>query len=103
MNLADAALIQIPGTGTGSPREAAGEYLQLVRGATTISRSPGHPDREEQQCRNPVRVSAMGVRREKAALCSGRKAHPAIRSSRKQPEQVWRRRMSEGLRLGLRR
>ena len=29
MNPADAALIQIPGTGTGSPREAAGERLHF--------------------------------------------------------------------------
>ena len=33
-----------------------------------------------------------GVRRDKAALSSGCKSHPAIRSSRKQPEQAWRRR-----------
>ena len=32
-------------------------------------------------------MAASGVRREKAALSSGRKAHPAIRSSRKQSEQ----------------
>src|SRR5262249_29682781 len=36
--------------------------------------------------------TAMGVRREKAALSSGCKAHPANRSSRKQPEQSWRQR-----------
>jgi hypothetical protein len=36
--------------------------------------------------------SAVGVRRDKAALSSGCKPHPAIRSSRKQPEQAWRRR-----------
>ena len=35
---------------------------------------------------------ASGVRRDKAALSSGCEAHPAIRSSRKQPEQAWRRR-----------
>ena len=35
-------------------------------------------------------VSVMGVRRDKAALSSGCKAHPAIRSSRKQSEQSWR-------------
>jgi hypothetical protein len=34
--------------------------------------------------------SAYGVRREKAALSSGCKPHPAKRSSRKQPEQLWR-------------
>ena len=34
--------------------------------------------------------SATGVRREKAALSSGCKAHPAIRSRRKQSEQSWR-------------
>jgi hypothetical protein len=38
------------------------------------------------------RESALGVRRDKAALSSGCKPHPAIRSSRKQPEQAWRRR-----------
>src|SRR5215472_6422585 len=37
----------------------------------------------------------MGVRRDKAALFSGCKPHPAIRSSRKQPEQAWGRRMYE--------
>jgi hypothetical protein len=36
------------------------------------------------------RMSQMGVRRAKAALSSGCKAHPAIRSSRKQSEQSWR-------------
>jgi hypothetical protein len=35
-------------------------------------------------------MTAYGVRREKAALSSGCKAHPAIRSSRKQSEQSWR-------------
>ena len=35
-------------------------------------------------------VAAFGVRRAKAALSSGCKAHPAIRSSRKQSEQSWR-------------
>src|SRR6516165_685500 len=35
-------------------------------------------------------MTAFGVRREKAALSSGCKAHPAIRSSRKQSEQSWR-------------
>ena len=36
------------------------------------------------------RTAAIGVRRAKAALSSGCKAHPAIRSSRKQSEQSWR-------------
>jgi hypothetical protein len=40
----------------------------------------------------PHRKAGMGVRRDKAALSSGCEAHPAIRSSRKQPEQAWRRR-----------
>src|ERR1700745_3338997 len=35
-------------------------------------------------------MTAQGVRRDKAALSSGCKAHPAIRSSRKQSEQSWR-------------
>ena len=35
-------------------------------------------------------MTEMGVRRDKAALSSGCKPHPAIRSSRKQPEQAWR-------------
>jgi hypothetical protein len=39
-----------------------------------------------------VERSGLGVRREKAALSSGCKPHLAIRSSRKQPEQAWRRR-----------
>jgi hypothetical protein len=42
------------------------------------------------RCRNSVRMSAMGVRRDKAALSSGCKPHPAIRSRRKQSEQAWR-------------
>jgi hypothetical protein len=36
------------------------------------------------------RMAEIGVRREKAALSGGCKAHPAFRSSRKQPEQSWR-------------
>ena len=35
-------------------------------------------------------MTGMGVRRDKAALSSGCKPHPAIRSSRKQSEQSWR-------------
>jgi hypothetical protein len=35
-------------------------------------------------------MSDLGVRRAKAALSSGCKSHPAKRSSRKQPEQLWR-------------
>src|SRR5215475_6977904 len=35
-------------------------------------------------------ASGFHVRREKAALSSGCKPHPAIRSSRKQSEQSWR-------------
>jgi len=35
-------------------------------------------------------TTASGVRRAKAALSSGCKPHPAIRSSRKQSEQSWR-------------
>jgi hypothetical protein len=35
-------------------------------------------------------MAAFHVRRDKAALSSGCKAHPAIRSIRKQPEQAWR-------------
>ena len=41
-------------------------------------------------CQRRLR-SAIGVRRDKVALSSGCKPHPAIRSSRKQPEQAWRR------------
>jgi len=35
-------------------------------------------------------MSAIGVRRDKAAFSSGCKSHPATRSSRKHPEQLWR-------------
>ena len=42
--------------------------------------------------RSDSRAAVVGVRRDKAALSSGCEAHPAIRSSRKQPEQAWRRR-----------
>jgi hypothetical protein len=38
----------------------------------------------------PEAMTGMGVRRDKAALSSGCKPHPAIRSSRKQSEQSWR-------------
>jgi hypothetical protein len=38
----------------------------------------------------PGRMSATGVRRDKAALSSRCKAHPAIRTRRKQSEQSWR-------------
>jgi hypothetical protein len=37
-----------------------------------------------------MQMTVMGVRRDKAALSSGCKSHPAIRSSRKQSEQSWR-------------
>jgi len=37
-----------------------------------------------------TRMSEKGVRRDKAALSSGCKSHPAIRSRRKQSEQSWR-------------
>ena len=37
-----------------------------------------------------AKTAVTGVRRDKAALSSGCKAHPAIRSSRKQSEQSWR-------------
>jgi len=40
--------------------------------------------------RDPFGMSANGVRRDKAALSSGCKPHPATRSSRKQSEQSWR-------------
>ena len=33
-------------------------------------------------------TSGLGVRRDKAALSSGCRSHPAIHSSRKQPEQA---------------
>ena len=39
-----------------------------------------------------ARMAAWGVGRDKAALSSGCKSHPANRSSRKQPEQLWRKR-----------
>jgi len=41
-------------------------------------------------CIVTLRAYFFHVRRAKAALSSGCKAHPAIRSSRKQPEQAWR-------------
>jgi len=37
-------------------------------------------------------MTAIGVRRGKAALSSGCESHPANSSSRKQPEQLWRKR-----------
>jgi hypothetical protein len=48
--------------------------------------------RKDGAARSSVEGPVMGVRRDKAALSSGCKAHPAIRSRRKQPEQAWRRR-----------
>ena len=41
---------------------------------------------------NATGTSAMGVRREKAALFQWVQIPPGDRSSRKQPEQAWRRR-----------
>jgi hypothetical protein len=38
----------------------------------------------------PPWMAAFHVRRDKAALSSGCKSHPAIRFRRKQPEQAWR-------------
>jgi hypothetical protein len=40
-------------------------------------------------------MTGLGVRRGKAALSSRCKAHPAIRSSRKQSEQSWGNEMAE--------
>jgi len=40
--------------------------------------------------RNPVRISAIHVRRDKAALFQRVQVPPGDRSSRKQPEQAWR-------------
>jgi len=44
-------------------------------------------------------MAVEGVRREKAALSSGCKSHPANCSSRKQPEQLWRKRNGWSLRV----
>jgi nitrite reductase/ring-hydroxylating ferredoxin subunit len=44
----------------------------------------------DERSRGAARATASGVRRDKAALSSGCKSHPAIRSSRKQSEQSWR-------------
>src|SRR5262249_29523813 len=75
-----------------------------LRAQKTISRRPKKPARQpgyessfepgaSNQARSRVMpMTAQGVRREKAALSSGCKAHPANRSSRKQPEQSWRQR-----------
>ena len=49
-----------------------------------------NPRREQDINQALAAVTGIGVRREKAALSSGCKAHPAIRSSRKQSEQSWR-------------
>jgi hypothetical protein len=49
--------------------------------------------RDESLCRKTAIAlarSVKGVRRDKAALSSGCKAHPAFRSSRKRSEQSWR-------------
>ena len=46
----------------------------------------------EPQILRGAAMTGMGVRRDKAALSSGCKSHPAIRSSRKQSEQSWRQR-----------
>ena len=47
-----------------------------------VGTNPGFP--------HDSRMSAFHVRRDKAALSSGCEAHPALRSSRKQPGQAWR-------------
>ena len=54
------------------------EFMQLLsNGSSVAARSTGA-------------TSAMGVRREKAALFQWVQAPPGNRSSRKQPEQLWR-------------
>jgi len=65
-----------------TPPSNASRILRVVitaGNATQLSRS-----------RRVPRTAGMGVRRDKAALSSGCKPHPAIRSSRKQSEQSWR-------------
>jgi transposase len=51
---------------------------------------PASARRRQRRPPDPSPMAAIGVRRDKAALSSGCKAHPAIRSSRKQSEQSWR-------------
>ena len=63
--------------------------LHLAALATIIAanaRSAGIISRSFVQRERPVMACAV----KKAALSSGCKAHPAKRSSRKQPEQSWR-------------
>src|SRR4029077_8771883 len=84
----------------GSLRMTEGTPLIVVKPTSQTGRglatpvmielaSAFHPTR---QWSAPSERTALGVRRDKAALSSGCKPHPAIHSSRKQPEQAWRRR-----------
>jgi hypothetical protein len=67
--------------GIGTLREAGSvsdaELLELARDADAVL-----------NCYRPLSACAVTRRR----FSSGCKPHPAIRSSRKQPEQAWRRR-----------
>ena len=65
-----------------------------VRYLSNFGAAPHFGERPESaQLRRPDmsrRRTGFHVRRDKAALSSGCKAHPAIRSRRKQPGQAWR-------------
>jgi hypothetical protein len=61
------------------------EFIEIARKFTEADRVAELAEILERNDRG------KGVRRDKAALSSGCKPHPAIRSSRKQPEQAWRR------------
>ena len=91
-----------PGVSAGDSRPL-GRGCPYDRAAGTASAAPRHKSRNPHRVlaaggtatryvQKLVQMSALYVRRDKAALSSGCKAHPAIRSSRKQPEQAWRRR-----------
>ena len=75
--------LALPDIYTGHHAEAIGAGVRTVK---LDPRTPTH------QPLSRWRRAYLGVRRDKAALSSGCKPHPAIRSSRKQPEQAWRRR-----------
>ena len=82
-------------------REPVGDHSDRARGQKSAGSDPSDgpehvpitalcPPTSELDGERPM--AGMGVRRDKAALSSGCEAHPANRSSRKQPEQAWRRR-----------
>ena len=79
----------IPFGNKGPMRTREGPTVRIrlppAKSLQTISSAAAEPITADHR-----RTAGTGVRREKAALSSGCKAHPATRSSRKRSEQSWR-------------